>query len=120
VEVGGRTGLTAFVTATLFILALFFSPIVAIVPSCATAPALVLVGVFMMMSLKDLDYGNWTELVPACIAIMVMPFSYSIAVGIEFGIISYVAIKILSGKMKDVSAIMIGLAVLFIAKELFF
>lgn len=120
VEVGGRTGLTAFVTATLFILALFFSPVVAIVPSCATAPALVLVGVFMMMSLKDLDYGNWTELVPACVAVMVMPFSYSIAVGIEFGIISYVGIKILSGRAKDVSAIMVGLAVIFAAKELFF
>ena len=120
VEQGGRTGLTAFVTATLFLLALFFSPIVSIVPACATAPALVLVGIFMMMSLKDLDFGDWTNVVPASIAIFVMPFSYSIAHGIEFGIISFVVLKILGGKAKEVSPIMIGLCAVFVAKEFFF
>lgn len=75
VEQGGRTGLAAFVTAVLFLGALFFSPLVSVVPAFATAPALVLVGIFMMMSLKDLDFGDWTDTVPACLAIFVMPFS---------------------------------------------
>ena len=120
VEQGGRTGLTALVTGILFLLALFFSPIVSIVPACATAPALVLVGIFMMASLKDLDFSDWTDFVPASVAIFVMPFSYSIAHGIEFGIISFVALKILGGKAKDVSPIMLALGVLFVAKEFFF
>jgi len=120
VEQGGRTGLTALVTGILFLLALFFSPIVSIVPACATAPALVLVGIFMMASLKDLDFSDWTDFVPASVAIFVMPFSYSIAHGIEFGIISFVALKILGGKAKDVSPIMLALGVLFVAKEIFF
>ncbi|HRV98318.1 MAG TPA: NCS2 family permease, partial [Aminobacteriaceae bacterium] len=120
VEQGGRTGLTALVTGVLFLLALFFSPIVSIVPACATAPALVLVGVFMMASLKDLDFSDWTDFVPASVAIFVMPFSYSIAHGIEFGIISFVVLKVLGGKAKDVSPIMLVLAALFVAKEIFF
>ena len=120
VEQGGRTGLTALVTGILFLLALFFSPVVSIVPACATAPALVLVGVFMMASLKDLDFSDWTDFVPASVAIFVMPFSYSIAHGIEFGIISFVALKLFGGKAKDVSPIMLALAAIFIAKELFF
>ncbi len=120
VEQGGRTGLTAFVTGILFLLALFFSPIVSIVPACATAPALVLVGIFMMASLKDLDFTDWTNFVPACVALFVMPFTYSIAHGIEFGIISFSVLKILGGKAKEVSPIMLALTVLFIAKEIFF
>ena len=119
VEQGGRTGLTAFVTAVLFLLALFFSPVVAIVPACATAPALVLVGIFMMASLKDLDFSDWTNFVPACVALFTMPFAYSIAHGIEFGIISFTVLKILSGKMKEVSPIMFVLTIIFIAKEIF-
>ena len=120
VEQGGRTGLTALVTGILFLLALFFSPVVAIVLACATAPTLVLVGIFMMASLKDLDFGDWTEFVPASIASFVMPFSYSIAHGIEFSFISYVVIKILGGRHKDVSTIMLALGVLFVLKEVFF
>lgn len=120
VEQGGRTGLTAFVTGVLFLLALFFSPIVSIVPACATAPALVLVGIFMMAGLKDLDFSDWTNFVPACVPLFIMPFTYSIANGIEFGIISFAVLKILGGKAKEVSSIMLGLAVLFIAKEIFF
>lgn len=119
VEQGGRTGLTAFVTGVLFLLALFFSPIVSIVPACATAPALVLVGIFMMASLKDLDFSDWTNFVPACVALFTMPFAYSIAHGIEFGIISFTVLKILSGKAKEVSPIMFVLTLLFIAKEIF-
>lgn len=120
VEQGGRTGLTALVTAVLFILALFFSPLVAIVPACATGPALVMVGIFMMMSLKQFDFTEWTDLVPACIAIFTMPFSYSIAAGIEFGVISFVIVKFFTGRKYQISPMMVFLFVVFILKEIFF
>ncbi len=114
VEQGGRTGLTALVVGILFLLALFFSPVVAIVP------ALVLVGIFMMASLKDLDFGDWTAFVPASVAIFVVSFSYSIAHGIEFSFITFTVIKILGGKAKEVSPIMLALTALFVLKEIFF
>ena len=115
---GGRTGLTAIVTALLFVVAIFFTPLVGMVPAYATAPALIIVGVYMMMSLRDLNYDDWTELIPAIIGFFMMPFAYSIAVGIEFAIVLYVVIKILTGRFKDVSILMAILTVLFIAKEL--
>ena len=115
---GGRTGLTSIVTALLFVGAIFFTPLVGIVPAYATAPALVIVGIYMMMSLRDLNYDDWTELVPSIVGFFMMPLAYSIAVGIEFAIVLYVTIKILTGRFKDVSFLMIALSVLFIAKEL--
>lgn len=115
---GGRTGLTAVVTALLFVGAIFFTPIVKIVPGYATAPALIIVGVYMMMSLRDLNYDDWTDLIPSLIGCFMMPFAYSIATGIEFAIVLYVGIKILTGKFKDISFLMVVLAVLFVAKEL--
>lgn len=118
VEQGGRTGLTALTTAILFLLAIFFSPIVSIVPACATAPALVMVGIYMMMSLKDLDFESFTDMVPAAVAIFMMPFSYSIATGIEFGILTFVILKFASGKRSEISPVMWGLFIVFIAKEL--
>ena len=114
---GGRTGLTALTTALLFIAAIFLTPLVTIVPGYATAPALILVGVYMMMSLRDINYDDWTELIPSLVGFFMMPFAYSIAVGIEFAIILYVAMKILTGKFKDVSLLMIALSVLFIVYE---
>ena len=114
---GGRTGLTAIVTAVLFVCAIFFTPLVKIVPGYATAPALIIVGVYMMMSLRDLNFDDWTELIPSIVGFFMMPFAYSIATGIEFAIVLYVAIKLLTGKMKDISLLMVALAVLFIAKE---
>ena len=114
---GGRTGLTAIVTALLFVGAIFFTPIVGMVPAYATAPALILVGIYMMMSLRDLNYDDMSELIPSLIGFFMMPLAYSIAVGIEFAIVSYVVIKILTGKFKDISFLMIALSVLFIAKE---
>ena len=114
---GGRTGLTAIVTALLFVGAIFFTPIVKIVPGYATAPALIIVGVYMMMSLRDLNYDDWTDLIPAVVGFFMMPFAYSIATGIEFAIVLYVAIKLFTGKFKDISFLMVVLAVLFIAKE---
>lgn len=115
---GGRTGLTAIVTALLFVGAIFFTPLVGIVPAYATAPALIIVGIYMMMSLRDINYDDWTELVPSIVGFFMMPLAYSIAVGIEFAIVLYVAIKILTGKFKDISFLMVALSVLFIAKEL--
>lgn len=117
VEEGGRTGLTALVVGILFLCALFISPIAKIVPSVATAPALVMVGVFMMQSLKNLNFDDLTEIVPACITIFAMPFTYSIAEGISWGIISYALIKLLSGRGREVSKTMYVLAILFLLKE---
>ena len=114
---GGRTGLTAIVTALLFVGAIFFTPVVGIVPAYATAPALVIVGIYMMMSLRDINYDDWTELIPSIVGFFMMPLAYSIAVGIEFAIVLYVAIKILTGKFKDISLLMVILSALFIAKE---
>ncbi|MDR3230258.1 MAG: NCS2 family permease [Synergistaceae bacterium] len=114
---GGRTGLTAVVTSVLFLLAIFFSPLVAIVPNYATAPTLIVVGIFMMVGLRDLNYEDWTELVPSMLAFFMMPLTYSIAEGIEFGIVSYVLMKSLTGKTKDVSVVMYCLAALFVLKE---
>lgn len=119
VGVGGRTGLTALVTAGLFILAIFFNPIISIVPPCATAPALIFVGVYMIMGVVNIDFSDWTELLPSIMAVFAMPFAYSIATGIEFGIITYAAVKLISGRAKEVSAIMWALAIVFILKELF-
>lgn len=114
VEQGGRTGLTALTVAVLFILAAFLSPLIAIVPACATAPALIMVGGYMMMGFKDLDYSDWTEFFPAIIAFFMMPFAYSIATGIEFGVISYVLLKILTGRAKEVNWLLYILVALFV------
>ena len=97
--------------------AIFFTPLVGIVPGYATAPALIIVGIYMMMSLRDVNYDDWTELIPSLLGFFMMPLAYSIAVGIEFAIVSYVAIKILTGKFKDISFLMVALSVLFILKE---
>ncbi len=117
---GGRTGLTSFTTAVMFILALFFSPIFNVIPAEATAPALVLVGLFMMSPIKEIDFEDFTEAIPAFLTIVMMPFAYSIAQGIVFGMVSYVILKLLSGKYKDVSIAMYILSVLFVVKYIFF
>ena len=116
---GGRTGLTAIVVALLFVGSIFFTPVVGMVPAYATAPALIIVGIYMMMSLRDINYDDMTELIPSLLGFFMMPLAYSIAVGIEFAIVSYVVIKILTGKFKDISFLMIALSILFIAKEFF-
>ncbi len=113
---GGRTGLSSVFTALLFALALFFAPIFGMVPSAATAPALIIVGLFMMSSIKEIDLEDFTEAIPAFLTIIVMPFAYSIAEGIVFGMISYVLLKVLTGKGKLVSPVMYILACLFILR----
>ena len=113
---GGKTGLTSLATAVLFFLALFFAPVFTMVPAAATAPALILVGFFMMSPILKIDFENYTESIPAFITIIMMPLTYSIAEGIVFGMLSYVLLKVLTGKTKDISIVMVVLAVLFILK----
>ena len=115
---GGRTGLTALSTAVMFALALFFAPLFAIIPGAATAPALILVGLFMMSPIKDIDLDDFTEAIPAFLTIIMMPFAYSIAEGIVFGMVSYVVLKVATGKSKDVSIVMYILAALFVLKTI--
>ena len=119
VEQGGRTGLTALVVAGLFLLAMFLNPLDSAVPSCATAPALILVGVYMMTGIKGMEMEDWTETVPAMLAFFMMPFAYSIAVGIEAGIVSFVALKLLAGRGKELNGVLVGLTVLFVAARVF-
>ena len=116
---GGRTGMTALVSAGLFFVALFISPLFIMIPGAATAPALIIVGLFMMSPIKEIDLDDFTEAVPAFLTIIMMPLSYSIAEGIVFGIVSYALIKTLSGKTKEVPIVTYVLAVLFILKEIF-
>lgn len=115
---GGRTGLTAVVAAVLFGLSLFLSPIFLAIPSFATAPALIVVGFMMLTSIVKIDFSDFTEAIPAYIAIIAMPFMYSISEGIAMGVISYVVINVATGKAKDkkISALMYVLAVLFVIK----
>ena len=113
---GGRTGLTAITTGVLFLLSLFFSPIFLAIPSFATAPALIVVGFLMMQQVTKLNWNDALEAIPAFIAIMAMPFLYSISEGISFGIISYVILNLCAGKGKKISPLMYVLAVVFILK----
>lgn len=113
---GGRTGLTSVVTAILFGLSLFLSPIFLAIPSFATAPALIVVGFLMLSSVVKIDFENAAEAIPAYIAIIAMPFLYSISEGISMGVISYVVINVCTGKAKKPSLLMYILAVLFVLK----
>lgn len=113
---GGRTGLTSLATAGMFALALFFAPLFTMIPSAATAPALVIVGLFMMSPIKKINFEDYTDAIPAFLTIVMMPFAYSIADGIVFGMVSYVILKALTGRTKEISKIMWLLAVLFVLK----
>lgn len=113
---GGRTGLTALSTAFFFFLSLFLFPVFGMIPAQATGPALVIVGLFMLSSIKEIDFYDYSEAIPAFITIIAMPFCYSIAEGISFGMISYVLIKLLAGKRKDVSVLMYILAIVFVLR----
>ncbi|MGP7732825.1 NCS2 family permease [Oceanimonas smirnovii] len=119
VAVGGRSGLTAVVTGLLFIAALLFSPLAGMVPAYATAGALVYVAVLMMAQLALLHWDDITEAVPAVVVLVMMPFTFSIANGIAFGFISYVGVKVLSGRASEVSPVVWALAMLFALKFAF-
>ena len=116
VAVGGRTGLTALSTAIMFGLALFFAPLFLMVPASATAPALILVGLFMISSVVKINFEDMTEALPAFLTIVMMPFAFSIAQGIVFGMLSFVFLNTLSGKFKQISVTMWVIFVLFIIK----
>ncbi|MCD6659516.1 MAG: NCS2 family permease [Lentimicrobium sp.] len=111
---GGRTGLTALAVAGLFFLALFFAPLFLMIPAAATAPVLFLVGLFMMSPILKINLNDFTEAIPAFFTIIMMPLSYSIAEGIVFGMLSYVLLKLLTGKHREVTPVMYVLAVLFL------
>lgn len=113
---GGKTGLTSVVTGILFIAALFLAPLLAIVPSAATAPALIIVGVLMMATIKDIDFSEMSEALPAFLTIVMMPFSYSIATGIAAGLITYPILKTIKGEGRTVHPIIFILAVLFLIR----
>ena len=116
---GGRTGLTAFSIACCFIVALFFSPIFLAIPGAATAPALVIVGVMMMHSIKVIHWEDYSKSIPAFLTIILMPLAYSISDGILIGVIAYVITHAISGKFKEISVTMWILAVLFVLRYIF-
>ena len=103
---GGRTGLTSLTTAGMFALSLLFAPLFTMVPASATGPALILVGLFMMSPIKEIDLDDFTEAIPAFLTIIMMPLAYSIAEGIVFGMLSYVILKLITGRGKEVSPAM--------------
>lgn len=111
---GGKTGLTSATVGVLFLLALFLSPLFLMVPSAATASALIVVGLFMASPIKEIDFDHYTEAIPAFLTIIMMPLTYSISEGIVFGILSYVILKLISGKYKDIPKVAYVLSALFI------
>lgn len=113
---GGRTGLTALSSGFFFAISLFLFPLFSVVPGEATAAALVIVGLFMMSPILEVDFSDFTEAMPAFLTIVLMPFAYSIADGISFGIMSYVVMKLLSGRRKEVSPVIFVLALIFFAR----
>lgn len=113
---GGRTGLTALSTAVLFTLALILAPVFLMIPAAALSPVLIIVGLFMMSPVKNIDLEDFTESIPAFLTIILMPLTYSIADGIIFGLMSFVLLKLFTGKAKELSILMYILAILFIVK----
>jgi AGZA family xanthine/uracil permease-like MFS transporter len=119
VEAGGRTGLTAVFVGVFFLVAIFFSPLAAIVPAYATAGALIYVAILMLSGMEKLDWTNFTELLPALIIIIMIPLTFSIANGIALGFISYVVMKISTGDLRNVSSGAWFLTIVFLAKFIF-
>lgn len=118
VEEGGKTGLTAFVVAICFFFSLFLSPLFIMIPKAATAPALIIVGLFMLSPIKEIDLEDFTEALPAFFTIIMMPLAFSIADGIAFGVIFYVLLKVLSGKKNDLSLLTVLISIIFLIKYL--
>ena len=112
---GGRTGLTAVVVGVLFLLAMFFSPIAAIVPPEATAPALIIVAYFMMKNVGEIDWKDPAMGIPALLTMTLMPFTYSITNGVAAGFIAYTVIKVLQGRARDVHPLMYLVSILFVS-----
>ena len=113
---GGRTGLTSFIVGILFLVSLLFSPIIMSIPSFATAPALIVVGLFMMEQVVKINFSDYTEGFPAFMTIIMMVVGYSISTGLVFGILSYVLLKLLCGRAKELNPVIIVVAILFVIK----
>jgi len=113
---GGRTGLTAVVTGVLFLAALFIAPLAGLVPAAATAPILIVVGIFMMEPVLRINFADYMEAIPAFLAIVMMPFTFSIAEGIVWGVLSYVFLKLFTGKARDISLTMYILALFLVVR----
>ncbi|MCG8527951.1 MAG: NCS2 family permease, partial [Opitutales bacterium] len=113
---GGRTGLTSLTTAVLFLLALLLSPIFLMIPAAATAAALVVVGAMMMTPIKNVKLDDLTDTIPVFLTVIMMPLAFSIAEGIVFGMLSFVILRVVSGRGKEVSPLMYALSVLFLLK----
>lgn len=113
---GGRTGLTAVSTAVMFFLALFFAPVFACITPAVTSSALILVGLFMIEPIKEIDLTDYTEAIPSFLTIIMMPFSYSISDGIVFGIISYILLKLFAAKYKEISLPTVIVGIVFLLK----
>ncbi|MGL5381572.1 NCS2 family permease [Clostridium sp.] len=113
---GGRTGLTAVSTSIMFAVALFFAPLFGVITPAVTCSALVLVGLFMLEPIMEIDLTDWTEALPAFLTIIMMPLSYSISDGIVFGVVSYILIKLFTGKYKDISITTVIVGIIFILK----
>lgn len=120
VGAGGRTGLTAVTCGILFLLALLFAPLITLVPNCATAPILILVGALMMEPIRDIDFSDWTDAFPAFMVIALMPFTYSIANGVSAGLIMYPLLKIVAGRTKEVHWIMYPLAIIVLIRYIWY
>jgi len=114
VNEGGRTGMTALTTGILFLLALFFAPLFLMIPGAATAPALIVVGAMMMSPVLEIDFNDMSNAIPSFLTIIMMPLAYSISEGIAFGMISFVLIKLLSGRAKEIPALSYVVAIIFI------
>lgn len=119
VSEGGRTGLTSMTVAALFVVSIVLFPVLGLVPAAATAPVLIIVGVMMLSSLKDINWHNFEEALPAFMTVVMMPFAYSIADGIGLGFIFYALVKMVGGKSKDVSPVLYGVAGLFVLRYIF-
>ncbi len=119
VGAGGRTGMTSLTTSLLFLAAVLLAPFVAIIPSAATAPALIFVGIGMLANLKDVDFSDMSEALPAFCTVIFMPFTYSIANGIAMGLITFCLIKVLLGKFKEIKPLTLIVAIVFILRYAF-
>ena len=113
---GGRTGLTAITTAFLFLLSLLFAPIFLAIPAFATAPALIIVGFYMIAGVTKIDFNNYLDAIPAYLTILIMPFAYSISEGICAGIISWTILNFFSPRRKEINPLMYVLTILFLSK----
>jgi len=119
ITAGGRTGMTAMIVGICFILVLFLSPLFLMIPSAATAPALIIIGLFMITPITKIELENYLDSIPVFLTVIIMPLAYSISEGISFGVISYVLLRVFSGRWKQVPVVLYVLAALFVARYFF-